>query len=139
MDALNSFNFKCQLICGELKHWDQEPFYVQVFSKNSKVLRIFLYETNGIGRFTIEKAYGVESTENTCKFAEEILFKLGFEVGLEPRGTWTQNRFNLLTVNDYESLTKLDYILQDTNLLSGSWRNYNRDSKISNIIASYLG
>jgi hypothetical protein len=139
MDALDSFNFKCQLICGEVKHWDQEPFYVQVFSKNSKVLRIFLYEMNGISRFTIEKAYGVESIENTCQFAEEILFKLGLNVGLEPRGIWTQNRFNLLTVNDYESITKLDNILQDTNLLSGSWRNYNRNSKISSITASVLG
>ena len=139
MDALDSFNFKCQLICGELTHWDQEPFYVQVFSKNSKILRIFLYEMNGIGRFTIEKAYGVESSEDACKFAQEILFKLGFQVGLEPRGIWTQNRFNLLTVNDYESLAKLDHVLQDTNLVSGSWRNYNRDSKIAHIIASYLG
>ena len=79
---------------------------------------------NGISRFTIEKVYGAESIEDTCKFAEEILFKLGLEVGLEPRGIWTQNRFNLLTVNDNESLAKLDHILQDTNLLSGSWGSY---------------
>ena len=139
MDALDSFNFKCQLICGEVKHWSQEPFYVQVFSKNSKVLRIFLYEMNGISRFTIEKVYGAESIEDTCKFAEEILFKLGLEVGLEPRGIWTQNRFNLLTINDNESLAELDHILQDTNLLSGAWGSYNRDSKISKITTSYLG
>jgi hypothetical protein len=139
MDVLDSFNFKCQLICGEVKHWNNEPFYVQVFSKNTKVLRIYLYELNGIGRFTIEKAYGVESIENTCQVAEEILLKLGLAVGLEPRGIWVQNRFHLLTINDYESLAKLDHILQDTNLISGSWRNYNRDSKISSIVASYLG
>lgn len=139
MDVLDSFNFKCQLICGEVKHWNNEPFYVQVFSKNTKVIRIYLYELNGIGRFTIEKAYGVESIENTCQVAEEILAKLGLVVGLEPRGIWVQNRFHLLTINDYESLAKLDHILQDTNLISGSWRNYNRDSKISSIVASYLG
>jgi hypothetical protein len=138
MEALDSFNFKCQLICGEVKNWNGEPFYVQVYSKNSKVLRIYLYELNGVGRFTVEKAYGSESIESTCGFVEQVLNKLEIKVRLEPRGIWTQNRYNLFTLRDYESIVNLDLFLPNTNLLSGSWLKYGRDSKIAGIVANYF-
>ena len=104
---LESFNFKCQLICGEVTNWNDEPFYVQVYSRKSKVFRIYLYKLNGVCRFTIERAYGPESIENSCDFAEEILSKLDLQVNLVPRGIWKQNRFNLFTLKDYEALTSL--------------------------------
>jgi hypothetical protein len=138
MEALDSFNFKCQLICGEVKNWNQEPFYVQVYSKNSKVLRIYLYELNGVGRFTVEKAYGSETIESTCEFVEQVLNKLEIKVKLEASGIWIQNRYNLFTLRDYESLVNLDLLLPNTNLLSGSWRKYGRDSKIAGIVADYF-
>jgi hypothetical protein len=134
--ALDSFNFKCQLICGEIRNWDGDPFYVQVYSKNSKVLRIYLYKLNGVSRFTIERAYGMESIESTCEFVVDILSKLNLQVNLEPKGIWKQSRYNLLTINDYQSLTNLEYFLQDTNLVSGAWQEYDRNSKISKIVAS---
>ena len=135
---LESFNFKCQLICGEVTNWDDEPFYVQVYSRKSKVFRIYLYKVNGLSRFTIERASGPESIESACYFAKEILSKLDLQVKLVPRGIWKQNRFNLFTLKDYEALTSLEYFLKDTNLISGSWQENNRSSKISKIIASYV-
>lgn len=138
MNPLDSFNFKCQLICGEVTNWDDEPFYVQVYSRRSKVFRIYLYKLDGVSRFTLEKAYGDETIESACIFAEEILGKLNLQIKLEPRGIWKQNRFNLFTLKDYKSLTDLDSFLQDTNLISGAWLEYNRDSKVSKIITSYF-
>ena len=121
-----------------MTNWNDGPFYVQVYSRKSKVFRIYLYKLNGVCRFTIERAYGPESIESSCDFAEEILSKLDLQVKLVPRGIWKQNRFNLLTLKDYEALTSLDHFLKDTNLISGAWRENNRSSKISTIVASYV-
>lgn len=135
---LESFNFKCQLICGEVTNWDDEPFYVQVYSRKSKVLRIYLYKLNGVSKFTIERVFGPESVEDSCVFAEEILGKLNFQVKFVPRGSWKQNRFNLFTLKDYHSLTNLEHFLKDTNLISSAWQDNNRSSKISKIVNSYV-
>lgn len=137
-ESLDSFNFTCQLICGEVRNWDGDPLYVQVFSRQSKVLRVYLYKLNGVSRFTIERAYGSESIKSSCDFAEEILSMLDLQVTLEPRGVWKQSRFNLFTLRDYKSIADLDHFIQDSNLISGAWLEYSRDSKISKIVTKYF-
>jgi hypothetical protein len=134
LPKLDSHNLKCKILVGEINIPIDKPFYIQVFSKKSNILRIYLYKIKDKSCFTIEKIEDEEPTDDTIKFARKLLELFGIIALLDLKTEKKQNRYILLTLNDYKSLKNLNQILSGTNLIPAGWHLFGRDSKISFVL-----
>lgn len=134
LPKLDSHNLKCRILVGEINIRIDKPFYVQVFSKKSNILRIYLYKIEDKSCFTIEKIEDNQSTHDTITFAKKILESFGIVTLLDLKAEKKQNRYILLTLDDYKSLKNLNQILSGTNLISAGWHLYGRDLKIGFVL-----
>jgi hypothetical protein len=134
LPKLDSHNLKCKILVGEINIPIDKPFYIQVYSKKSNILRIYLYKIKDKSCFTIEKIEDEEPTDDTIKFARKLLELFGIIALLDLKTEKKQNRYILLTLNDYKSLKNLNQILSGTNLIPAGWHLFGRDSKISFVL-----
>ena len=134
LPKLDSHNLKCRILVGEIDIRIDKPFYVQVFSKKSNILRIYLYNIKGKSCFTIEKIEDDEPTDDTINFAKKLLESFGIVALLDLKAEKKQNRYILLTLEDYKSLKNLNQILSGTNLIPAGWHLYGRDLKIGFVL-----
>lgn len=134
LPKLDSHNLKCKILVGEINTPIDKPFYIQVFSKKSNILRIYLYKIKDKSCFTIEKIEDLEPPADTVKFARDILESFGIIALLELKAEKKQNRYILHTLDDYKSLTDLNQILSGTNLIPAGWHLYGRDLKVGFVL-----
>lgn len=134
LPKLDSHNLKCKILVGKINIPIDKPFYIQVFSKKSNILRIYLYKIKDKSCFTIEKIEDLELPDDTVKFATDILASFGIITLLELKTVKKQNRYILHTLDDYKSLMALNQILSSTNLIPAGWHLYGRDSKIGFVL-----
>jgi hypothetical protein len=134
LPKLDSHNLKCKILVGEINIPVDKPFYIQVFSKKSNILRIYLYKIKNKSCFTIEKIEDLEPPDDTVKFAIDILESFGIIALLDLKTEKKQNRYVLHTLDDYKSLKALNQILSSTNLIPAGWHLYGRDSKVGFVL-----
>jgi len=134
LPKLDSHNLKCKILVGEINIPIDKPFYIQVFSKKSNILRIYLYKIKDKSCFTIEKIEDEELSNDTIKFAKDILELFGIIALLDLKTEKKQNRYILHTLDDYKSLKVLNQILSSTNLIPAGWHLYGRDSKVGYVL-----
>ena len=134
LPKLDSHNLKCKLLVGEINVDIPTPLYIQVFSKKSNILRVYVYKLKNKSCFTIEKIEDGESQADTLKFSKELLELFGIFASLNLKGEKNQNRYLLHTLNDYKSLLHLNQTILDTNLVSAGWHLYGRDAKIKFVV-----
>lgn len=134
LPKLDSHNLRCEVLVGEISAPISKPFYVQVFSKQSNILRIYLYKVNNKSCFTIEKIEDGEQVNQTIQFARKVLELFGIVTLFELKTKKKQNRYILHTLDDYQSLKHLNKILSDTNLIPAGWHLYGRDSKVGFVL-----
>jgi hypothetical protein len=134
LPKLDSHNLKCKILVGEINIPIDKPFYIQVFSKKSNILRIYLYKIKDKSCFTIEKIEDEEPSDDTIKFAKDMLELFGIIAFLDLKTEKKQNRYILHTLDDYKSLKVLNQILSSTNLIPAGWHLYGRDSKVGYIL-----
>jgi len=134
LPKLDSHNLKCKILVGEINIPVDKPFYIQVFSKKSNILRIYLYKIKDKSCFTIEKIEDLEPPDDTIKFAIDILESFGIIALLDLKTEKKQNRYILHTLDDYKSLKALNQILSSTNLIPAGWHLYGRDLKVGFVL-----
>jgi hypothetical protein len=134
LPKLDSHNLKCKILVGEINIPVDQPFYIQVFSKKSNILRIYLYKIKDKSCFTIEKIEDLEPPDDTVKFAIDILESFGIIALLDLKTEKKQNRYILHTLDDYKSLKALNQILSSTNLIPAGWHLYGRDLKVGFVL-----
>jgi hypothetical protein len=134
LPKLDSHNLKCKILVGEINTPIDKPFYIQVFSKKSNILRIYLYKIKDKSCFTIEKIEDLEPPADTVKFAIAILESFGIIALLDLKAEKKQNRYILHTLDDYKSLMDLNQILSSTNLIPAGWHLYGRDLKVGFVL-----
>ena len=134
LPKLDSHNLKCKILVGEINIPVDKPFYIQVFSKKSNILRIYLYKIKDKSCFTIEKIEDLEPSDDTVKFAIDILESFGMIALLDLKTEKKQNRYILHTLDDYKSLKALNQILSSTNLIPAGWHLYGRDLKVGFVL-----
>ena len=105
------------------------------FEEKSDKVRVFdFYNIKGKSCFTIEKIEDYEPTDDTINFAKKLLELFGIVTLLDLKAEKKQNRYILLTLEDYKSLKNLNQILSGTNLIPAGWHLYGRDLKIGFVL-----
>ena len=130
---IDSLRFNAEIITGFLNGKLNNPFYIQVYSMKSKVLRIYVYNINGQSCYTIEKAYDRQLTADVLSFSQKILkeftnFKLGPALMRE-----NNVRYFAYSIKDHIVLESLRKQKKINNLICPDYLSYGRDQKIKSI------
>ncbi len=108
-----------------------EPFYIQVYAKNTNITRIFCY----LNKITIEAINEMEDKNRIAWEARNILEKFSINIGksievYEKR----EIRHFIISRMDYKVIKKFLIESENTALIPAAWHEYSRDSKINGII-----
>jgi len=131
---LDSQKFKAEIVVGMLDKVVSAPFYIQVFSIQSRVLRIFIYNINGKGCFTIEKARDEQTCEEVIHFSQGIMSRFISNQIVSVVGRKREVRYFAYTVRDHEILDRFQNQREIENLIIPDYLSYGRDQKIEFII-----
>ena len=130
---LDSMNIETKIYCGNLSAKISDCFYIQVFSKKSKITRIYIYKINNITKFTIE-TFDNENKEDVIKSTIKILKKFNFKFKpISKVYTKKIKRFFLVSINDHKIIGQFLKKTKNTNLLTFDWRIYGREERIDKI------
>ena len=130
---LDSINIDTRIYCGNLSSKISDCFYIQVFSKKSKITRIYIYKINNITKFTIETFDNLKK-EDVIKSTTKILKKFKFK--FKPASkiyTKKIKRYFLVSLNDHQLISEFLKKTKNTNLLTFDWRIYGREERIDKI------
>ena len=130
LDSLKHYN---ENLCGYLEAKVETPFYIQVFSSHTKILRIYVYNINGKGCFTIEKAYDDSKDFMVLDNAQEILSKFYPYKILKSTIRKKSIRYFVYSIRDYE-LIKYYQNNDIDNLIFTDFLSYARNDKIKSIL-----
>jgi len=110
------------------------PHYIQVYSQDTVITRIFTYTIGRINRATIECFYDTDITpQEVVADANKILIDSGFNIKLLVEGSILQRRYIFYTIEDYKKIEMFEKYASQTNIIGGGWHIFGRDAKIEAI------
>ena len=132
---LDSLRFSAEIITGFLDGQLISPFYVQVFSLSTRVMRIYLYNISGRSCYTVEKAFDNQPTDEILNFSQKILdeftdFKLRPAVSRKKT-----THYFAYSIKDRKTLSNLLVQNEVSNLIVPDYLSYGREQKINSIDA----
>ena len=134
-EKLDSQKFSAEVLVGYLDSAVDSPFYIQVYSVESRVLRIYLYNIEGRGCFTIEKAFDDQVTCDVIEFCQTVIANFSNKkiknVVIRKRNI----RYFAYTIKDHKTLSHLQSQEYITNLITPDYLSYGRDQKIDSIMS----
>lgn len=136
-ERLDSLGLDFQVVVGYCGFKVTQPFYIQVYSKNHKVLRIYVYQLNGKDKFSVEQVFEGDRPEimqSNMEFAQDVLCRFGFFGKLHPIASFRSKRYDLFSCRDYNLLDNFSQKLASSNIVSGFWTEYGRDLKLKSIL-----
>ena len=138
LKPLDSKRFKVKQLDFEYNKFFFKNIYIQVFSKNTSIFRIFLYKSSGKQKISIECSETMnENLDDIKKKLIKILtsFDIGFiSSNLKFVGLSISSRFDICTVHDFDMITKFKESIENSNLITSDWEIYGRDAKIKNLL-----
>lgn len=135
---LDSSRFRTESVFGFLDEPVKNPFYIQTYSLYSLVTRVFVYNINGKGCFTIEKGHDLEGSDQIKLFANELLERFGFPTINEILGRRSEVRFFAYSIADYKFIRNFRTMHGVDNLFLPDFLCYGRESKIRSIPEDFL-
>ena len=132
---LDSLRFSAEIISGFLDGLLISPFYVQVFSLRSRVMRVYIYNMSGRSCYTIEKAFDKQPTDEIIDFSQKILAEFT-DLRLGPAILRKKiARYFAYSMKDYRTLGNLFEQNEVRNLILPDYLSYGREQKINSINA----
>lgn len=130
---LDSVNFKIRIINFEVVGKLIDDFYIQVFSKNTSILRIFLYKKNKGSFCSLECFDENETMEDICVNANKIIKSTKKDIYLKNnvKSEVIQKRYSLLTLKDFKILKEFKTKTKKSNLIPSPWEHYSSTKKLS--------
>jgi len=123
------------VLVGYLDSAVESPFYIQVYSVESRVLRIYLYNIEESGCFTVEKAFDDQITCDVIEFCQTVIANFSNKkiknVVIRKRNI----RYFAYTIKDHKTLSLLQSQEHITNLITPDYLSYGRDQKIDSIMS----
>ena len=111
----------------------QKPFYIQVFSRQCPITRIFVYSCKA----TIECTASTLDDLSILSSSLDILRTFGHAVPRpEVYHSFSDDRHFLCTPHDYQFLEKVVSDLKSPRLIVSPWHVYERDLKIKHVLQS---
>jgi UDP-galactopyranose mutase len=130
---LDSLSTRILIINADLKNNLQETKYIQVFSIKTKIIKIYMYNINDKYKISIECIYQKNiNKEKILKDAINILkqFKIKLSIEKSSINSTIDIRYNIVSKNDYKTISQFLKMTSNSNLISGSWLKYSRDERI---------
>lgn len=134
-EKLDSQKFSAEVLVGYLDSSVDSPFYIQVFSSESRVQRIYLYNIEGRGCFTIEKAFDDQITCDVIEFCQTVVANFSNKKIKNVVIRKRNNRYFAYTIKDHKTLSRLHSQEHITNLITPDYLSYGRDQKIDSIMS----
>lgn len=131
---LDSTKFKAEILYGYLDKKIDKPFYIQVFSKHSNILRIYIYNINGKGCFTIEKAFDYTDDKTVLQDAKNIMNNFFSYRIFKLAGRSKNVRYYVYSIRDFELLEYFQLNNDIENLIFTNFLAYGRDDKVFSIL-----
>jgi hypothetical protein len=98
--------------------------YIQIFSKESNIFRIYFYTLENRNKIVIELAFNKKKNDikKELKFVQKVLSKFNYNFTFKnPIYETKQVRHVLFTVNDYKRFLKFEKMSKNLNVISGGW------------------
>jgi len=131
---LNSQKFSAEVLVGFLDSLVDSPFYIQVYSLESRVMRIYLYNIDGRGCFTIEKAYDDQISGDVVKFCQAVIGYFSNKKIKDVALRKWNARYFAYTIKDHSALSALRSQKHIKNLITPDYLSYGRDQKIDSVM-----
>ena len=135
---VDSAKIKMNITVGLLKQCVEKPFYIQVFSSVSSVLRIYIYNMHGKGKVTIERMDEDVGEGQILEHCNNILSYFGHPQILSLIHSFPQNRFFTYSIDDFELIEKV-FKKPYYDLIMSDFRKFGRDAKIQSILDRFIG
>jgi hypothetical protein len=106
--------------------------YIQIFSDNKILTKIYLYKINQVEKISVESMFVKTPPTKILNEATEILKDFGINIELDKKSYFQKLdlRFNLVSLDDENTIQAFLKKTKDTNLLPGAWLIYGRDRKL---------
>ena len=134
---LDSQRVPVEVMCGYLDRAVDAPLYIQVFSTQSRVLRIYVYNLRGRGCFTIEKAKDNQTEDDVLNFCQMVTDNLLTQKFTAASTRHLNFRYDCYTVNDYNLLSTLNSQETVKNLIVADYLVNGRDQRINSIMRRF--
>lgn len=131
---LDSQKFSAEVLVGYLDASVDSPFYIQVYSVESRVIRIYLYNIEGRGCFTIEKAFDDQITCDVIEFCQTVIANFSNKKIKNVVVRKRNIRYFAYTIKDHGVLCSLWSQEHIKNLITPDYLIYGRDQKIDSIM-----
>jgi hypothetical protein len=134
-ESLDSLKHYAEILVGQLAKPVGAPFYVQVYSNQNSILRIFVYNLNGKGCFTIEKAYDQMKTADLLINAQSILMNFGAYAIVNCTARMRSTRYFMYSVRDQQLIHDFQVSNHIENLIVPDFLEFSRNKKIESVVA----
>jgi len=132
---LNSQRFSAEVLVGFLDSSVDSPFYIQIYSVESRVMRIYLYNIEGRGCFTIEKAFDDQITGDVVEFCQTVIACFSNKKIKNVAIRKKNDRYFAYTIKDHCVLSALRSQRHIKNLITPDYLSYGRDQKIDSVMS----
>ena len=114
----------------------KKNIYIQIYSSNIPISRIFFYNLNGKGKITIESLRMNLDEKEIVKFVKKILDKLNLKNNIKTESLISsfKKKYFLISKKDDETIQKFINETASSNLIHGNWLEHGRDQKIDYIL-----
>jgi protoporphyrinogen oxidase len=113
-------------------------FYINIFSEELDIFRIYIYNIDNKSKITIECFNKIENVEKHVSKIDKIFLKFGYDIKLNAIKKFymkKQKKFFLVTIKDKDIISNFNRAIKKTNLISGAWESYHREKKINSMLS----
>lgn len=128
---------RMKLLVGDLRQGTQIPvplpYYWQVFDSGSSVVRLYLYELNGVIRFSAESFGRVDDTKAWSDL-QKVMQQCGLGQEHQLAQVIEQLRYVNFSTNELQTFEASASNLLKHGVVPGGWQHYGREEKVNCII-----
>jgi hypothetical protein len=110
------------------------PYYWQIFEKASCVVRLYVYELDGVLRFSAETFDNVDN-DTAWNDLQRVMELCGLGNGHDLTSVLKQSRYVNYSSTEVEAFENLTPIMLDQGLIPGGWQHFGREEKVSSILS----
>ena len=133
---LESLHIKSKDIFIELNDKVKENIYIQIYSSEIPISRIFLYNLKNKGKMTIETLTSEINKNDIIEFTKKIMksFNYNYKIKEDTLISNDQKKYILISKKDDQLIRKFIHETEGSNLIHGNWLEHGRDQKIDFLI-----
>jgi monoamine oxidase len=120
------------------KNYGSQNFYIQVYSKETNIFRIYIYKLKNKFKIAIETFIKNKFEQLDKVLLIKILKK--FEIEIDILDTFIEKkeiRHNLITKSDYDRFLMFEKKYKNKKIIGGGWHLFGREKKIDYIMSKF--